>query len=189
MAAFVKKIEFARIRGVTRQLLTAWQAKGLLVLSDDGRVNVEASNALLDGRPEIHKGGKCSAPSPESVRKAASARKPARTAETRAVAVVAPTPPDDDPDERWTTAEAIRRKESAVAKLKQLEFEQRAGRLLDATEVDSTWRGYLTDLRKRMLTIPSRCGARLSHLSRSEVAVIDKEVRDALQELSGESLE
>ena len=184
MAAFVKKIEFARIRGVTRQLLTAWQARGLLVLSEDGRVNVEASNALLDGRPEIHKGGKCSAPSPESVRKAASARKPAR-----AVAVIAPPSAADDPDEKWTTAEAVRRKESAVARIKHLEFEQRSGRLLDAAEVESVWRNHLADARKRLLCIPSKCGMRLSHLTRAEVEIIDREIRDALQELAGESTE
>jgi phage terminase Nu1 subunit (DNA packaging protein) len=85
----------------------------------------------------------------------------------------------------WSTAEAIRRKEIAVAKLKELEFEQRSGRLLDAAEVESSWRGQLTDLRRRMLTIPSRCGARLSHLSRTEVSEIDSEIRLALHELSG----
>jgi hypothetical protein len=85
----------------------------------------------------------------------------------------------------WTTAEAIRRKESSNALLKQLEYDQKCGRLLPADEVAATWRAHITDARKRLLTVPSRCAARIAHLSRAEIETIDREIRDALQDLAG----
>jgi len=124
MAAFVKKSEFARQRGVSRAALTAWSARGLLVLSDDGRVDVTASNARLDERPEIYRGGQSSLPSKEAARKAAGARKGSSAGKPAAAAPCVPSK-GSSPD--WTTAEAIRRKESAVAQLKELEVKRQAG--------------------------------------------------------------
>src|ERR1019366_9895914 len=120
MSTFVKKAEFARQRGVTRAALTAWSARGFLVLDDAGLVNVEASNARLDERAEIYKGGPCSAPSTAATKKAAGARQGASTAPT-APKVISETSKATKPHSGgWTTAEAIRRKESAVAKLKEI---------------------------------------------------------------------
>jgi phage terminase Nu1 subunit (DNA packaging protein) len=176
---FVRKAEFARLRGVSRAALTTWQQKGFLVLSADGRVDVEASNALLDARPSVHNGGQCSPPSWQAW-KAASGPKGAG-AGTIAPGLSEPTAAAPD----WTTAEAIRRKESSNALLKQLEYDQKSGRLLAADEVAATWRGHITDARKRLLTVPSRVGARIAHLSRTEIETIDREIRDALADLVG----
>src|ERR1019366_7308967 len=120
MSTFVKKAEFARQRGVTRAALTAWSARGFLVLDDAGLVNVAASNARLDERAEIYKGGQCSAPSTEATTKAAGARQGASTAPA-APKVISETSKATKPHSGGTTAEAIRRKESAVAKLKEME--------------------------------------------------------------------
>jgi hypothetical protein len=168
MATLVHKSEYARRRGVHRSAITIWQRKGFLVFSEDGRlVNVEASDALLDARPAVHNGGVCSPPS------GSAKSDPTTPAPVKSAA----------PD--WTTAEAIRRKESANALMRQLEYELKTGRLLPADEVEALWRGHVTDARKRLLTVPSRCASRLSHLSRAEVEVIDREIRDALQDLVG----
>ncbi len=184
MPTLMTKAEFARSRGVTRAALTAWQAKGFLILSTDGsgRVDIAATNRLLDARPFQHKGR------PSLARTVEAAAKPAgRHPAAPAFRVPAPLPdsPESSSDD-WSTAEAVRRKECAVAKIKQLEFEQRAGKLLPADEVESVWREYLTDCRKRLLTVASQCGARLS-LSRAEIDVIDREIRSVLLELAGES--
>jgi len=127
MAAFVKKSEFARQRGVSRAALTAWSARGLLVLSDDGRVDVTASNARLDERPEIYRGGQCSVPSTEVATKAAGARKTSSARETPAAATRVPSK-GSSPD--WSTAEATRHKEIAVAQLKELEVKRQDGRFM-----------------------------------------------------------
>jgi hypothetical protein len=54
---------------------------------------------------------------------------------------------------------------------------------VDSDAVEARWRTALTDIRNRLLTVPGRCGTRISHLTRAEIATIDREVRDALQEL------
>jgi hypothetical protein len=92
----------------------------------------------------------------------------------------------DDPAS-WSTSRAIQKKETANALLKQLEYDQKSGRLLPADEVASIWNVHITDARKRLLTVPSRVGARIAHLSRAEVEVIDREIRDAITDLSGEA--
>ena len=56
--------EFAQEHGVSRKTVTTWKNKGLVVLNDDGTVDVEKSNELLkqnrsgkyqDESPEIKK--------------------------------------------------------------------------------------------------------------------------------------
>jgi phage terminase Nu1 subunit (DNA packaging protein) len=159
----VRKAEFARMRGVSRAAVGAWDRRGLLVL-DGGLVDVEASTAKLDARPEVYRGGRAKE-IPNS---------PAAKPSAPAVS--------DEPSS-WSTAEAIRRKETANALAKQLEYEVKASKLVDSDAVEARWRTALTDIRNRLLTVPGRCGTRISHLSRAEIATIDREVRDALQEL------
>jgi len=43
----MKQSEFARLHGVSRKTVTAWKNKGMIVLNDDGTVDVEKSNELL----------------------------------------------------------------------------------------------------------------------------------------------
>ncbi|MEG1855355.1 MAG: hypothetical protein RSA22_14260, partial [Acinetobacter sp.] len=43
----MKQSEFAREHGVSRKTVTTWKTKGLVVLNDDGTVDVEKSNELL----------------------------------------------------------------------------------------------------------------------------------------------
>lgn len=56
------------------------------------------------------------------------------------------------------------------------------GELVPAAQVAATWRGILTGVRARFLAVPSRVRTALPHLSRTEVDVIEREVRDALTE-------
>ena len=48
---------FARTRGVTRMTMQRWRARGYVLLDKNGRVRVAASNAMLDARPEVYRGG------------------------------------------------------------------------------------------------------------------------------------
>ena len=50
MGDFVTKAEFARMRGVTEAAVSMWIKRGLLVVTDDGLVDVKASEAILDSR-------------------------------------------------------------------------------------------------------------------------------------------
>jgi hypothetical protein len=152
MSTFVKKAEFARQRGVSRAALTAWSARGFLVLDDAGLVNVEASSARLDERPEIYRGGQCSPPSTEATKKAAVARQgasPAPTAPTAPKAIREASKGTNPHSEKWTTAEAIRRKESAVAQLKELEVKRQAGTYMRSDDA----RREMGRISSRMLTL------------------------------------
>jgi phage terminase Nu1 subunit (DNA packaging protein) len=71
------------------------------------------------------------------------------------------------------------REQTRIAKLK---ADQLAGRLVDADAVERAWGALVLDLRAALLALPSRVGARLG-LSPAHVAVLDRELRDALEAL------
>jgi phage terminase Nu1 subunit (DNA packaging protein) len=54
---------------------------------------------------------------------------------------------------------------------------------LDAKAVEIEWSGVLRTLRAGLLAVPSRCAARLPHLTAHDAAEIDAEVRAALSEI------
>jgi phage terminase Nu1 subunit (DNA packaging protein) len=58
--------------------------------------------------------------------------------------------------------------------------------LVPAAEVEAEWSAVLRTLRASMLAVPSRCAARLPHLTAHDVSDIDQEIRAVLTEV-GES--
>jgi phage terminase Nu1 subunit (DNA packaging protein) len=59
------------------------------------------------------------------------------------------------------------------------------GELLVASEVEREWSDILRSVSVGMLTVAAQCGQKLPHLSRSDVVVIDGEIRAKLTELGG----
>jgi phage terminase Nu1 subunit (DNA packaging protein) len=55
--------------------------------------------------------------------------------------------------------------------------------LLDSGAVEAEWSGILRMVWAGMLAVPSRCAARLPHLTAHDVAEIDGEVRAVLTKL------
>lgn len=55
------------------------------------------------------------------------------------------------------------------------------GELVSADAVSREWAGILRDLRNALLAVPSRCGAGLPHLTSTDIATIDREIRLALE--------
>ena len=53
--------QYARSHGVPRKTVEAWQARGLLVLSYDGRIDVDASDARLEEQAESDYRHRCAA--------------------------------------------------------------------------------------------------------------------------------
>ncbi|MFE1601601.1 hypothetical protein [Methylobacterium sp. ID0610] len=73
MANLTRK-EFAVRRGVDPGTVTKWDRRGILVLTDNGKVNVEATERILDQRPAKYRGGTTHRPariSPKEAPKAA----------------------------------------------------------------------------------------------------------------------
>ena len=71
-----------------------------------------------------------------------------------------------------------------------LEMQNAAARreLLPAKAVADEWASVLRMVQSRMLASPARIQQQLGHLSAHDVAVIDREMRDALEELSNNGL-
>ena len=55
------------------------------------------------------------------------------------------------------------------------------GELVPAADVNREWTSILRDLRNSLLAVPSRCGAVLPHLTATDTATLDRELRLALE--------
>jgi len=58
------------------------------------------------------------------------------------------------------------------------------GELVEAAAVTREWQAVLRDTCNALLAVPSRCGAALPHLTPSDLATVEKEIRKALRGLS-----
>ena len=79
-----------------------------------------------------------------------------------------------------------KRKESALADMRQMEARKRAGDLVPARDVERMRADENRVQRSRLLAVPSRVRARCPELSRQQVDTIDREIRDALLELAAD---
>lgn len=77
-------------------------------------------------------------------------------------------------------AELLRLQVSAAARKDALE----AGELVRAADVTAWWSDICTRFRNRMLSVPMRAGAHLPQLGPADIALIDREIREALTEIS-----
>ncbi len=59
-----------------------------------------------------------------------------------------------------------------------------SGELVEAAAVAREWQTILRDVRAAILAVPSRYGAAMPHLSASDVAALDREIRAALEGLA-----
>lgn len=85
---------------------------------------------------------------------------------------------------------AIQRERETRARAGALELKNAAarGEMLPAGQVEAMWSDVLRTIRARVLALPSRLQQRLGHLTPHDVATIDRELRDALTELSDDPL-
>lgn len=62
------------------------------------------------------------------------------------------------------------------------------GEMIPAKEVEAQWSDILRMVRAAMLALPSRVQQRLGHLSQHDLSIMDREVRDTLEELSDDPI-
>lgn len=131
MSTLERMCDFADRLGVNRSTVTRWRAAGRLVLSDDGRVDVEASQRRL----EATRGGRFDV----SARWDAHRGAPIQTGTAAPELAPEPEPTPDDPldlDEVGRrTRVAQMRKEEAIARQKEREDQELAGMLVRKAEV------------------------------------------------------
>jgi phage terminase Nu1 subunit (DNA packaging protein) len=201
--AQVNQAAFAALHGVSRKTVTAWKARGWLVLQGE-QVDVEASDARLkkyrreglpvvtyvnfgaQGNSEGNKGNSQgnkgnSQGNNLGNRKGNKQRllsvQPGERAEDAAVRILSVTGADMDYDE------ARRVKENYLALLHQLDYNQKSGAVVAIADVAQAVGEEYAKVRTRLLAIPSECAPRLHALK--TVA----EVQDMLQAEIVEALE
>jgi hypothetical protein len=157
---------FAKHRGVSKTAVTKWKKRGLLVFLPDGKIDVAASDALLADRPAVYRGG----------------------AVKSALTPVLSTTMDSstvDPA-TWSTAEAIRRKEIAQARLRQIEADTAAGLVVPIADITKAVAGEYAVVRTALLAMPAKLAHRLAAAATPQEAgaLVDGEVRAVLTALT-----
>lgn len=153
---------YARHRGCSRQAVSrAWKA---------GRLR--QSVVLVEGRPTIPD---VAAADREWAENSDYTRQPQRIEER----------PDDAPSQEAAGpyAGAAAREKHWKAHLAELQYKQRAGELVDAVEASAGWAALCSEIRTRLLGVPSKVKQRRPECPRELLATIDDEIREALEAL------
>ena len=177
----VTQKEFAQLRGVTPKTCQIWRQRGLIVFAPAGGVDVEASEKLIDARPETFRGGTVKPkPSPGA----------SMSADQESIDFIHGESLADLPvvilDEAatWPLREATRKKEIALALLRQLEFDKESGLVVPIADVAKEVISQYTLVRDRLLTIPGKLADGLVGKDRRAIETLLKaEVYEALSEL------
>lgn len=87
-----------------------------------------------------------------------------------------------------TESESRRRKEKALADLREMEAAEKAGKLVPKAEVTRFWAGRCGAIRDSFLSMPDRLAARLAGKHEAEIRVaLRDEIEEALRSLHAEA--
>ena len=136
----VSQAEFARMEGKARSYITALKTAGRLVMTADGKVDVEASRARIAGTSD---------PNRDDVSK--------RWAETRAT----PEEPSaaDKIGSSYQAARAV--KEKFAAMTAKLDYERAIGKMVEKTEVANAIEDVTSVIRQALENLPHRTAPEL----------------------------
>jgi hypothetical protein len=152
MSATMSQAEFSRLHSVSRKTVTSWKQKGLLVLDEAGKVVVEASNKALAAN-----GYRVTGEQPGVTDAVSEEASPELTNEEIAALQVYA-----EGNAPLDFVEARRVKENYLALLRQLEYETKAGRLVDAESSRALFAKRWSDERKALEDWPSRVAPQLA---------------------------
>jgi hypothetical protein len=170
---------FARHRGVSRNRISVWKRRGLIIYDAEGGVDFEKSDqAIAD-----HGGNLAGLPKTGNAKASVipnDACADIETLEEAAARIVI------DEGALWSKAEAERVKENYAAKLRQLEYDRESGLVAEIDDVVIAVATELSLVRNKLLNIGSRVAPRIAVMNSAEAikAMIDAEVVLALQELT-----
>ena len=193
---FLSQAEFARHRKVSRNAVTVWKSKGLLVLNVDGLIDVDATEWKLDDRPATYRGGVTHRPvraaDGNNFEPKASKLKPP-TSKSGASRLPSEPVPDnqeivepafDPTDENLTHAEAVRRKENYLGLLRKRELEISNQEWMRVEDVGKAVEREYSVVRERLLAIPGKLAAKLVDRDRAAIELaLFEEISEALSEL------
>jgi len=70
------------------------------------------------------------------------------------------------------------------ARLRLIQVEEAAGRLIPAAAAERAWAGAMVQMRARLLAVPTDVAQLLPHLTKHDLAMIDRALRDAMTDAS-----
>ena len=163
----VSQAEFARMEGKARSYITALKNAGRLVMTADGKVDVEASRARLTDTAD---------PNRDDVKE--------RWEKER-------TPPAADPSQSdkigngYQAARAVKEKYAAMQA--KLEYERAIGKMIEKSEVEAATIDVVTALRQAIENIPHRAAPELVGKDLDAIrATLKQEIHGALAEMERE---
>lgn len=128
---------FARKRGVSRVTARKWRDRGLVLIDDNGRVRVAASDALLDGRPEVYRGGRIGGNPPKGAPGTSNGS-------------------NGHGEHDMSIAQAINMKENYLALMQQLRYEKATGRLVELEAVTAAVARRFVVVKNQMMGLGSK---------------------------------
>lgn len=100
------------------------------------------------------------------------------------VAPPAPAPHSKNIDGSQVSPTAKQVMDGYKARLLKLEYDKKAGLLVDAAAIEGEWFKIITEAKTKIMALPSKAKAALPQLKPAEVATIDRLVREILMDLA-----
>lgn len=147
----MSQIEYAQARGCSPAYVTKLKRQGRLVLTPAGKVNVEATDRLIESTRDPARGGD---------RRPGAAERPDPTAGARESA--APGAARAGTGELQTYKEAARRERIAKARLAELELAEKTGELVRKSEVAAAIFGLSRQAMEALDALPDRLASQLA---------------------------
>lgn len=180
--AIVTKAAFARLHGWNRSTATKYAKQNRLVLTEDGRVDVEASNAKLAATADPSKIGVSERHEAERQLKAGDAA-PAVSPSSSS------SPRIDVNDESYLALQKSRAEHEAHrAAIAKMDREEREGKLVDAETVRKAAAKAARAARSALMNLPSRLGPLLAAQNDQAkcIVMLETEIRAICEQLAGD---
>ena len=167
----VTQAEFARMEGKARSYITALKGAGRLVMTADGKVDVEASRARIAGTGD---------PNRDDVAQ--------RWAEQRPSATVNPENADNSKDKIGNSYQAARAvKEKFSAMQAKLDYERAIGKLIEKADAAAAIEDVTSVIRQALENMPHRTAPELVGKDLDAIrATLKQEVHGALADMERE---
>lgn len=191
--------ELARQLGRAKSGLHKLAAKGQIPQRDDGKFDLDAVRSALASNTDpsrqgeaftaVHhpeNGERTARPSEPLPSVAAQASVEAQLAVTRIREILAAEGVVIAPGEALTFNHARTAEKIVQTWQRDQAHAEAKGRVIDAEAAGRRWADEIVKLRARMLAVPGDCALELSHLTKHEVSVIDRIVRDAMDQAAGD---
>ncbi len=93
--------------------------------------------------------------------------------------------PPLNPEDRWNVTDATAEERKWKALRAEIQYKQELGELIEAKDVEAVQAALFTIIRTKLLAVPGKARSNAPHLTLTDVALIDRLIRETLEELAG----